>query len=125
MAKKTNKRRRPYTPTSVRGMLNVIDRFLVKNNEQDWGSKASQLWDVLSALRGPDSRESVVKGARTIPIRRAAFPLVAKKDDDTSDVRISASFAREYTKYEAQHADGSYHFNNHTDRAARVLGLIK
>ena len=58
-------------PRGLNEMLDMIDKFLTYN------PKASVLWDILSALRGPDSDDMELKEQTTIHIRSAAFPLTA------------------------------------------------
>jgi hypothetical protein len=61
---------------TVREILNLID---VKLSQGD--HEASLLWDVLTALRGPDHKPFDLKmKAHTCDIRRAAFPKAATLD---------------------------------------------
>ena len=58
---------------TVREVLDVIDEFLARGD-----SRAGALWDVLTALRGPDDEsKEQLKSSTTSHIRRAAFPLLA------------------------------------------------
>lgn len=81
----TTIRRPARLPATARDMLNLIDRFLVARaaDRLDFlaKSEAGKLWDVLSAMRGPDFESRAIyhdfKSELTIPIRRAALPLTA------------------------------------------------
>ena len=55
-------------PRTLRGALRQIERMLTKQ------SYSADLWDILSAIRGPDSRNKKFKHATTTIIRSAAFP---------------------------------------------------
>lgn len=71
--------------TAVRRELDRIEKFLLRR-----GRNAGFLWDVLSALRGPDENDPNQEGkAFTIAVRRAAFPKLAVRDSDN----IPAAFA--------------------------------
>lgn len=122
---KTKKaKRKVYAPQPVpntfKQMLDLTDRFLAAHTKDGHGKK---LWDVLSALRGPDQEDaSSAKSAKTVPIRRAAFPLVT----EVGRGQIPAHFGyREHTFTVADNIHASAHFNNHAENAARALKLIK
>lgn len=57
--------------TAARGLLKALDAALAKG-----GSNAAALWDILSALRGPDLHSPGAKKG-TIAVRRAALPMTA------------------------------------------------
>lgn len=85
-----------------------IDEILSKG-----GDAASDLWDVLSALRSDDNNVDDFNGQKkrtTVPIRRAAFP---KTWTGSAEVPFQISPKEEQT-----------HFGHHTRAAARVLGII-
>ena len=70
---------------AVRAELDRIETFLLQNN-----TDARHLWDILSALRGPDKTEdAMAKAVTTCVIRRRAFPKLAKS---TARYNIPASF---------------------------------
>lgn len=65
----------------VRAALDAVEDVLLGLD-----TDATDLWDILSALRGPDDRRAYgdprgSKKSATVPIRRAAFPRLAEKDD--------------------------------------------
>src|SRR3990167_6582144 len=68
----------------VRKELDRIERFLLKGNQG-----AKDLWNILSALRGPDDGNLGAKSTTTIPIRQMAFPKLAQKG---SNDNIPAAF---------------------------------
>lgn len=79
--KKKKKKKKPAIrlPATARDMLDLIDRFLLARMKDPCFTKteAAKLWDVLSALRGPDFDDGKgieLKAATTVPIRRVAFP---------------------------------------------------
>lgn len=62
------------TPETAKEVLDIIDDFLTNNEDHN---ETRILWDVLTALRGPDAETFKDKGY-TVAIRRAAFPQLAK-----------------------------------------------
>jgi hypothetical protein len=133
---------------ATRRMLDAIDKFLVDGRNVKSGA-SSELWDVLAALRGPDSYAEISKKGRTIPIRIAALPrcaarvkrLYPKGEYATGALpRCAARVKRLYPKGEyatgatfslygddtpiGAHAyDERQHFLSHTRVAFDVLGL--
>jgi hypothetical protein len=61
---------------------NVSDLGLAARAIQD-GNTATELWNILSALRGPDNEEQSAKIA-TIDVRQRAFPRLAEQARNTS-----------------------------------------
>lgn len=102
---------------NFRTELARIDRFLAKGDDQ-----SEYLWQVLSALRGPDVDNfwGRKKTAYTVPIRRVALPLCAKKADRLNSP-IPAMFGNAGAIYHEPKREG--HFYSHIRHAARVLGL--
>lgn len=108
--------------TELRKALDVIDRVLVKNDDT-----AAELWDVLSALRGPDDmKEYKLKAAGTVPIRRAAFPLTTEAVA-TSGFTNRADFTVSTYQRPEDNNNGTWSFDTHVvshiKRAADALGL--
>ena len=60
------------TRASIRKLLNTIDTALSKQDEG-----AQWLWDILTALRGPDNYEQAGKDD-TVLVRRKALPKTAE-----------------------------------------------
>ena len=100
-------------------MLDQIDTFLASR-----GSESGELWDVLTALRGTDSDNVMVKESTTCPIRRAAFP---KLVEETRTMYFTPGPSGRLPgmggKEGYRNQEGS-HFGNHANGAARVLGLL-
>ena len=106
---------------SVRDALDRIEQILLDEDEET----THDVWDVLTALRGPDE-DRYDKTTTTAVIRGAAFPRLAKRN---SRERDGFSFAYpggwEYRISNVVHfsMSPSRHFGSHIIRAARSLGL--
>lgn len=131
----------PLVPTplpirpNVRAALDYLDGFLAKG-----GQDAMELWDVLTALRGPDEVPDLYradsatspKRTTTIPIRRAALPRTAAAtwrvypvDPGVHQRASFGAMGAEYPFLGRKHDPYSNnHFANHGARAAQALGLI-
>jgi hypothetical protein len=79
-------------------MLDLIDEYLATTN----GGDSRALWDILTALRGPDDA-TAGKKAWTIAVRRAALPKVAETTS-WDGARGHAIFG-EYSAEEPREAD--------------------
>ena len=102
------------TPKTLRGALNQIQRMLEAEYSGD-------LWDILVALRGPDSRNRKLKYATTAVIRQAAFP---KRPCETrsifgQDSKALAARRKAMFKKKADHN----HFREHVRDSFDSLGL--
>lgn len=102
-------------PKTLRGALNQIQKMLS-------GTEYSgDLWDVLSAIRGPDSRNRKLKHATTTIIRSAAFPKRPCEersfygDDSAKRAEIRTRLFRNKEDYN--------HFRQHVEAAFASLGL--
>ena len=103
------------TPRTLRGALNQIERML---NKQPY---SASLWDILSAIRGPDSRNRKYKHATTTIIRSAAFP--SRPCEERSFYgEDSAKSAEIRTRLFKSGADLD-HFRQHVFDAFDALGL--
>ena len=107
------------TPTTTRGMLNLIDKFLARCD-----GESGNLWDVLSALRGPDDGDEITKKRTTLLIRAAAFPKLKKALDKRKWISGPSN------RYPGMNGDPPYdptgddgHFYTHANGAAKVLNL--
>jgi len=102
-------------------VLNEIDTALAKGNKS-----SGQIWDVISALRGPDvggydgGHDTKLK--TTVHIRSAALPKTAK-----SYTELPISFANYHSPSFNVGAGSlvSDHFKKHIIKAATVLGLVE
>jgi hypothetical protein len=126
--KRTTKKRvtrtsKVFTPTTARGMLDAIDKFFVSRINF---REHSRLWNVLTALRGPDDGNSRLKRTTTEVIRSAAFPKTAGMKNSYNRrlaVHNLALFAPPYVKWETPIGGG--HFKHHARAAARSLDLVQ
>ena len=120
----TNPPRSDNPPTTTRGMLDLIDKFLARCDEE-----SGKLWDVLSALRGPDDKDEALKKHSTMLIRQAAFPKLQKAVEmESSSMWQCGPSGRTpgmdgFLPYKTTGCQG--HFRVHANGAARVLGLLK
>lgn len=111
----------------LRGILDQIDEVLAEES-----TTSGALWDVLTALRGPDWEESdQVKDSATVPIRVAAFPRTAQATRDRRSAYANrALFSCYGGKFDStivpdglNHAVIGSHFQGHIDAAASALDL--
>jgi hypothetical protein len=108
-------------PKTARDMLDTLDKFLATGQDE-----AKTLWDVLTALRGPDNGSDQAKEHATIPIRRAAFPRTTEAYRHKGDVfYIGADFGyyeEPITEIELPPIVED-HLRFHVEYAAVALGL--
>jgi hypothetical protein len=100
-------------------VLETIEDVLLRGDDD-----ARNLWDILSALRGPDVDPLfTIKGRTTVHVRRAAFPRLALKADMfRQSLGIPADFHAEYPFEEPRPFS---HFNDHIVEARRALNRIQ
>jgi hypothetical protein len=107
----------------VREILDTLDAFFTTEDLKD----TKPLWDILSALRGPDNSDEEVKDSTTIPIRCAAFPKLAWMEQERyrlmlGDYRTGAVFhSMRGANIKYQGPEGYDHFQNHVQRAWTAL----
>jgi hypothetical protein len=113
---------------TAREILDQIDKLL---SEADM-TIALEVWNVLSALRGPDvdAYSNKIKATTTAVIRCAALPLSMKRElyVESSGVKYSAfgMVEPDLKKFDIRAASQtSDHFRTHVRWAAHVLGLMK
>lgn len=113
-------------------VLDLIDRTLCGKNQQ----AAKELWDVLTALRGPDQPNWSwdVKDVWTVPIRAKAFPKSVAKIQAAQDAYVAcggrammvpledADELRKLRSARPASMCGS-HYAEHIRKANEVLGL--
>ena len=116
----------PKTPKTTRGMLNLIDKFLARCD-----GESGNLWDVLSALRGPDDDDEATKKKTTMLIRAAAFPRLVKALDSSMSVLRGSSWVSGPSSrcpgvdgVPPYDSTGQGHFHVHANGAAKVLNLL-
>ena len=88
----------------------------------DGKSFSAELWDILVALRGPDSRDRKIKSATTALIRTAAFPKQPCLERSVFAIKDTAELARRRRSLFATKHDNA-HFREHVRDAFAALGL--
>ena len=88
----------------------------------DGKSYSAELWDILVALRGPDSRDRKIKSATTALIRTAAFPKQPCLERSVFAIKDTAELARRRRSLFATKHDNA-HFREHVRDAFAALGL--
>ena len=88
----------------------------------DGKSYSAELWDILVALRGPDSRDRKIKSATTALIRTAAFPKRPCLERSVFAIKDTAELARRRRSLFATKHDNA-HFREHVRDAFAALGL--
>lgn len=124
MAKKLKKAPKPKAarkkPLTLNTALKQIEKMLLTK------TVGGPLWDVLSALRGPDCEDPPrgdIKNKYTVPVRRAAFPRLIYATH-----KCAAGFGPRETK--ASGLDSNYtraggdHFARHITAAVHALRTI-
>lgn len=102
-------------PKTLRGALNCIQQLLTKQ------PYSGDLWDVLSAIRGPDSRDRKIKHATTTIIRSAAFP--KRPCEERSFYGEDSAKRAEIRKWLFKSKGDQNHFRQHVEAAFASLGL--
>ncbi len=105
----------------VREALDQIDKVLAVGD-----ADARALWSVLSALRGPDSKDYALKSATTSVIRYTAFPLAAKHADKHGGPLYASMIPDSKVAVAARVVLNRYngdHFAGHSNDAFRALEL--
>jgi hypothetical protein len=110
----------------TRQILDAIeDVLLAGHNCQTFDedrAAATELWDIMSALRGPDADDCVNAKTATVRIRTAAFPRLTQQL--LSDSKASARFANKpmFTSLDKEDAAaGGIHFEHHIEAASMAL----
>lgn len=104
---------------TLRQVLNVIDTALARENDT-----SIKVWDVLTALRGPDvGAEYMKKETGTVYVRRAAFPKTTKRADEDYGYLNGAQFSAGAHAFSVPTKYEGGHFNGHLRRAAEALNL--
>jgi hypothetical protein len=102
-------------PKTLRQALDQIQDML------DGQSFSAELWDILVALRGPDSRNRKLKYATTAVIRQAAFP---RRPCEERSIFGDDSFVLTLRRREMfRKRQDHNHFREHIRDAFAALGL--
>jgi hypothetical protein len=102
-------------PKTLRAALDEIERMLTNQ------PYSADLWDVLSAIRGPDSRNRKLKHATTTIIRSAAFP--KRPCEERSFYGEDSAKRAEIRKRLFHSREDFNHFRQHVKAAFDALGL--
>jgi len=103
-------------PKNLREALNMIQDML------DGQSYSADLWDVLVALRGSDSRNRKLKNATTAVIRSAAFPKKPCLERSIFSSKDTSQLAKRREDMFRRKRDFN-HFREHVAAAFESLGL--
>lgn len=88
----------------------------------DGQSFSADLWDVLVALRGPDSRNRKLKNATTALIRSKAFPKQPCLERSVFALKDTPELAQRRSRLFATKRDNN-HFREHIKDAFAALNL--
>lgn len=102
-------------PKTLRQALDQIQEMLSGK------AYSAELWDVLVALRGPDSRDRKLKHATTAVIRSAAFPKRPCEDRSVFG-KDDARYATRRKNMISKRSDNA-HFREHVRDAFAALDL--
>ncbi|HWY36161.1 MAG TPA: hypothetical protein VNX68_16065 [Nitrosopumilaceae archaeon] len=117
------------TPKTANDVLKIINDFFIKtpktfNENHAPTDEGHKLWDILTALRGPDNEDRTIKDEITAVIRNKALPscdkygaIVCSDAPDSGRIRYAI-----HTKAIVEHSD-IIHFFFHAKRAFNALGL--
>jgi hypothetical protein len=107
----------------LRRVLNDLDQMFAK------ATTSRDLWDILSALRGPDNDDVVLKNDTTAFIRTWAFPRTAMSMDCPAIFRGVDYLTEKQMQalaYPSEYGLGENdHFLGHIRNAARVLQQVR
>lgn len=101
---------------SLREDLNTIEQLLM-------GRNGKQLWDILTALRGPDKDNDYYKNATTSLIRRRAFPKLFVDGSAFGSMACTAVDRQDLVEYRLTFDPAYNHFRCHVMWAFDALGL--
>lgn len=120
---------------TAREILDALDKWFTEgwSNKDDPQPEREALWDVLTALRGPDDSDVLLKEHTTEIIRSHAFPLIAKRIHSETGVWAPAFFAPpsrglheiKIRTTSAALPSSSTHFNRHVKDAHAALVKMK
>lgn len=109
---KRRPRPRMAPPKTMKGLLKVLGDFFHRADEEE----TKLAWDVLTGLRGPDSRDHERKSATTAVIRHAVFGMRNHKIP-------AAVHADEAGSEQTRSRMEDDHFRQHAYAAFEALGL--
>lgn len=115
----SGERKNPLEGMTALEILKAIDNWAA-DNLGNYESKV--LWDILTALRGPDSGDSELKWNTTAIIRAYTLPILATGNAMVNkEQRINETLSKimNYDKIDAQN-----HFKNHIRDAIHAIPLL-
>lgn len=103
---------------NTRTLLKHLDEFFATADTES----TREVWDVLTALRGPDNEDSRLKYDTTARIRSKAFPRLAMRNEfeDVARAIFSTNLDRPEKPKGIPYSTHP-HFLSHVSMAARVL----
>ncbi len=104
-----------FVPKTLRGALTQIEKMLTKK------SYSADLWDILSAIRGPDTRNKKLKHATTTIIRSCAFP--SRPCEERSFYGEDSAKRAEIRTRLFKNKEDFNHFRQHCEAAFDALDL--
>lgn len=102
-------------PKTLRGALTQIEAMLSGKEY------SAELWDILVALRGPDSRNRKIKNATTTIIRSVAFP--SRPCEERSMFGRDSEYLTDRRRSLFANREDKNHFREHVHDAFVALGL--
>lgn len=115
--------KKPSVPKKFQAkeMLNKLDEFFAGAPK----TEVQVIWDILSALRGPDSMDIHNKAKSTSVIRRAAFPKTAAIADEKGWYGIGGgAISKKGTLLDYDLYEERRHFKSHIRSAVEALTQI-
>lgn len=113
---KPNRLKAAKRPRTLRDALDIIQELLLDR------PYSHDLWNVLTALRGPDSQDGMLKRATTCVIRKTAFP-----EEPTAGLSMFNPDSPELARDRAAFLNSLFriapHFEEHFKDAFESLGL--
>lgn len=107
--------------SELKTLLNTIDIYLLTGDENE----SRRLWNILAALRGPDTPDSNdLKDVTTSVIRATAFPLTAKQSNGNGGRLCASMVGDDSDRASRRKLLSSSHFILHAQSAFHALDLL-
>jgi hypothetical protein len=108
--------RKAYTAADF---LKTLDNFFAEPASVVAPAEKQKVWDILTALRGPDDGDEGLKAVSTEVIRAKVFKRGLKAVNEYANVAMPTALI----DWDVVNRADSSHFHSHIDRAAKALGL--
>lgn len=119
------KRSHARKPKTAMEVVEIIRQFFAGQENGGVSYKeAEKLWDMLTALRGPDDENFRLKDAVTVPFREAFLgeeAAIMVQQHQGAFTREHRSNKKEHLKIRETMSDG--HFRGHLKKAFKAIGL--